>query len=144
MLSVGEAPPEQQLFWVEGWERTRANTPEGRSGVEALGLEGCVVTIDVMGCQTSIAGGSSGGEADYVLRAKENQEGLRTDVEQPFDRSRERGFEADFTDVDGGHGRVETRRCWAMGVGGQRQRPVARGQLSCFDRNRAVRGGAKR
>ena len=30
----------------------------------------------------------------------------------------ERGFEAGYTDVDSGHGRVETRRCWALEVGG--------------------------
>ena len=31
----------------------------------------------------------------------------------------ERGFEAGYTDVDSGHGRVETRRCWAIEVGGR-------------------------
>jgi hypothetical protein len=54
-----------------------------------------------------------------VLRVKDNQEGLRADIERLFDRRRERGFEADYTDVGGGHGRVETRRRWAIEVGGR-------------------------
>jgi predicted transposase YbfD/YdcC len=72
-----------------------------------------------MGCQTSIAEAIQEAEADYVLRVKDNQEGLRADIERLFDRCRDRGFEAGFTDVDGEHGRVETRRCWAIEVGGR-------------------------
>ncbi len=54
-----------------------------------------------------------------MLRVKYNQEGLRADIERLFDRRRERGFGADYTDVDEGHERVETRRCWAIEVGGR-------------------------
>ena len=63
-------------------------------------LEGCIVTIDAMGCQTSIAESIQEAGAGYVLRVKNNQEGLRADIERLFDRRRERGFEADYTDVD--------------------------------------------
>jgi predicted transposase YbfD/YdcC len=87
--------------------------------LETLVLEGCIVTIDAMGCQTDIAEAICEAGADYVLRVKDNQKGLRADIERLFERRLERGFEADHTDVDGGHGRVETRRCWAIEVGEQ-------------------------
>lgn len=87
--------------------------------LETLVLEGCIVTIDAMGCQTDIAEAICEAGADYVLRVKNNQEGLRADIERLFERRLERGFEADYTDVDSGHGRVETRRCWAIEVGGR-------------------------
>ena len=56
--------------------------------------------VDAMGCQTSIAESIQEAGADYVLRVKDNQEGLRADIERLFDRRRERGFEADYTNVD--------------------------------------------
>ncbi|MFB6271952.1 MAG: ISAs1 family transposase [Salinibacter sp.] len=87
--------------------------------LEELLLEGCIVTIDAMGCQTDIAEAIQEAGADYVLRVKDNQESLRTDIERVFERCREHGAEPGTTDVDGGHGRVETRRCWAMEVGGR-------------------------
>jgi predicted transposase YbfD/YdcC len=87
--------------------------------LETLVLEGCNAWIDAIGCQTDIAEAVCEADADYVLRVKNNQKGLRADIERLFERRLERGFEADHTDVDGGHGRVETRRCWAIEVGGQ-------------------------
>ena len=35
------------------------------------------------------------------------------------EQCRDQGLEPGATDVDGGHGRVETRRCWTMKVGGR-------------------------
>lgn len=87
--------------------------------LEALVLEGCIVTIDAMGCQSAIAEAIREAGADYVLRVKDNQARLRAEIERLFDRCRERGLEANYTDVDGGHGRVETRRCWVMEVEGR-------------------------
>mgnify|MGYP006283749061 FL=1 len=87
--------------------------------LEVLALEGCIVTIDAMGCQTSVAEAITDAGADYVLRLKDNQSGLRADVERLFERRLDVGFEPGHTDVDGGHGRVETRRCWAIDVEGR-------------------------
>jgi predicted transposase YbfD/YdcC len=87
--------------------------------LEVLTLEGCIVTIDAMGCQTAVAGAVIDAGADYVLRLKDNQKGLRADVEHLFERCLERVLEPGYTDVDGGHGRVETRRCWAIDVEGR-------------------------
>ena len=72
-----------------------------------------------MGCQTSVAEATQGAKADYVLRVKDNQESLRSDIERLFERRLDRGFKPGYTDVDGGHGRVETRRCWAIDVEGR-------------------------
>ena len=50
--------------------------------LETLVLEGCNAWIDAMGCQTDIAEAICEAGADYVLRVKDNQEGLRADIEQ--------------------------------------------------------------
>jgi len=132
-VEVGTRPPRKNpLHLVEAWATEQGLTlgqrrSEGGSNeveaipklLEALVLEGCILTIDAMGCQTSIANAIQEAGADYVLRVKDNQEGLRADIERLLDRRRERGFEDDYTDVGGGHGRVETRRCWAIEVGGR-------------------------
>lgn len=87
--------------------------------LERLTLEGCIVTVDAIGCQTAVAEAIIDAEADYVLRVKGNQEGLRAEVEQIFERYLERGVDPGHTRVEGDHGRIETRRCWAVGVEGR-------------------------
>jgi predicted transposase YbfD/YdcC len=72
-----------------------------------------------MGCQADVAEAIIDAGADYVLRLKDNQSGLRADVERLFERRLDVGFEPGHTDVDAGHGRVETRRCWAVDVAGK-------------------------
>src|SRR5262249_54771160 len=81
--------------------------------LELLDLEGCVVTIDAMGCQKEIAAAIRGREADYVLTVKENQPGLYQAVHEAFLAH----AEADFADpalrrlktVERSHGRQEAR-----------------------------------
>lgn len=81
-----------------------------------LALEGCVVTIDVMGCQKAIAEKIIDKGADYVLGLKGNQGTLHEEVELYF----QDGLASKFKDipheyyetVDGDHGRIETRRYW--------------------------------
>ena len=76
-----------------------------------LDLRGCLVTIDAMGCQKSIARQIVAGEADYLLAVKGNQGQLydllqdafrATENRDPLDRCRE---------VSKGHGRWEVRQC---------------------------------
>lgn len=86
--------------------------------IKLLELEGCIVTIDAMGCQKQIAKQIIERNADYVLALKDNQGNLFTDVQQIFAHAQSRNFAAiehtfDQT-VDKGHGRVEIRRCWTM------------------------------
>ena len=86
--------------------------------LKTLALEGCVVTIDAIGCQTAIARQVVAQEADYVLALKDNQEGLHDEVKRLFAAERPRGFaglvhDADRT-LDKGHGRIEVRRTWTV------------------------------
>jgi len=87
--------------------------------IKVLELEGCIVTIDAMGCQKQIAQQIIERKADYVLVLKENQGDLFADVQQIFAHAQSCNFvgiEHTFDQtVDKGHGRVEIRRCWTMG-----------------------------
>jgi len=86
--------------------------------LEALALEGCIVTIDAMGCQTAIAQQIIDQGADYVLALKGNQGTLHQEVARTFTEARAE----DFRDlphgytrtVDGSHGRIEVRQYWTI------------------------------
>ena len=86
--------------------------------LEMLQVEGCIVTIDAMGCQKEVASKILEERADYVLAVKRNQGRLHEGVADVFDLARKSGFDSldhDYHEtVDAGHGRVETRRCWAV------------------------------
>jgi predicted transposase YbfD/YdcC len=84
-----------------------------------LNLHGSVVTIDAMGCQVEIARQVVDQGGDYVLSLKENQPGLHRDCAElfewlrgshPIDEEVVLGYDAQ---VDGGHGRIETRKVWS-------------------------------
>jgi len=82
--------------------------------LDMLAIEGAIVTIDAMGCQREIARKIIGRKADYVLALKGNQGTLREDVELFANEQKASNFK-DATiscnkTVDGGHGRIETRR----------------------------------
>jgi predicted transposase YbfD/YdcC len=84
-----------------------------------LNLAGAVVTIEAMGGQVEIARQIQAQGADYVLSLKENQPGLYHDGEDLFTWLRGShlleqpvAFGHD-EQVDGGHGRIETRRVWS-------------------------------
>ena len=81
-----------------------------------LELEGCVVTIDAMGCQTKIASAIVDKGADYVLALKDNQANLSEDVKLYFEEAVQCGIDdyaiETYKSVNGGHGRIETRKCY--------------------------------
>ena len=88
--------------------------------LELLDLDGCIVTIDAMGCQTEIAAAIRGRGADYVLAVKDNQPTLHRAVHEAFVAHAEAGF-ADpslrrLKTVDRGHGRLETREYYCADV----------------------------
>ena len=60
--------------------------------LELLALQGCVVTIDAMGCQREIAEQIVEAGADYVLAVKENQGQLIDDVRDLFPGAEEYGY----------------------------------------------------
>jgi predicted transposase YbfD/YdcC len=78
---------------------------------------GQVVTIDAMGCQRNIATTIVDQGAAYVLVLKGNQGTLHADVQLCLETAPATGFKAVphtfHHTVDGEHGRIETRRCWA-------------------------------
>jgi predicted transposase YbfD/YdcC len=90
--------------------------------LKLLALEGAVVTIDAMGCQTAIAAQIVEQRADYVLALKKNHETLYDRVADTFveaDKARGTtlllGDLAADTATNAGHGRIERRRCRAIG-----------------------------
>lgn len=86
--------------------------------LEALEVDGCIVTIDAMGCQTEIADKIIEREADYVLALKENQGNLYEDVVRLFDDlqgSQYKAYEFDYDkSINKDHGRIEIRQCWTI------------------------------
>jgi predicted transposase YbfD/YdcC len=86
--------------------------------LELLEVSGCIVTLDAMGCQKEIAAQIVDQGADYVLALKGNQGTLEQEVKLFFEDAREisfRGIPHSFHEsIEGDHGRVETRRTWAV------------------------------
>lgn len=84
--------------------------------LKLLDLQGCIVTIDAMGCQKDIAEQIVNQGADYVLALKGNQGRLHEDLKLFFQEALESGFrdtEHGYEEsVDGDHGRIEIRRYW--------------------------------
>ena len=84
--------------------------------LELLELDGAVVTIDALGCQKEIARQILDAHGHYLLQVKDNQPALREKLQALFKEAKlERfaGWEHDyFTETDGGHDRLETRRLW--------------------------------
>ena len=62
--------------------------------LQQLALEGCVVTVDAIGCQTAIASQIITQGADYVLALKENQPTLQEAVAILFREGHAHGFVA--------------------------------------------------
>jgi predicted transposase YbfD/YdcC len=85
--------------------------------LQLLDLEGKVITIDAMGCQTSIADQIVEGGGHYILALKGNQETIHGEVTAVFNNRAESSKNVDCvevhmeeaTEIDKGHGRVEER-----------------------------------
>jgi predicted transposase YbfD/YdcC len=84
--------------------------------LEVLGLEGCVVTVDVLHCQMATAQAIVERQADYVLALKGNQPTLHAAVEAYFADAQASlsaaGPAGYLRTVEGGHGRIEVRQDW--------------------------------
>jgi len=86
--------------------------------LQMLEVNGCIVTIDAMGCQKEIAKDIVDKGADYVLALKGNHGGLHEDVELFFQDAVERGFKGidheyhSTSDID--HGRFEKREYYLV------------------------------
>jgi predicted transposase YbfD/YdcC len=84
--------------------------------VDLLDIQGCIVTIDAMGCQKNIAAKIVDQGADYVLALKGNQGRLHEDIHLFFQDKIASDLKYAqhecWQTVDGDHGRIETRRYW--------------------------------
>jgi len=89
--------------------------------LQVLELEGCIVTIDAMGCQKDIAANIIKAKADYVLALKGNHSLVHEEFVDYFEELVPKGAGKNFKlpeemsfyeTVDKGHGRIETRRYW--------------------------------
>jgi predicted transposase YbfD/YdcC len=89
--------------------------------LELLVLDGCVVTIDAMGCQSAIAAQVQAQGADYVLALKGNQPTRQrtvvaafADLEPPAAAAWVPAEQDRAQTLDKGHGRVERQRYRAL------------------------------
>ncbi len=78
--------------------------------LDLLDLQGCIVTLDAMGCQQDIASQIIEQQAEYVLAVKPNQGSLWQEAQVCFASTRE-GMSF-FETTERNHGRTETRRYW--------------------------------
>lgn len=79
--------------------------------LELLTIKDCIITIDAMGCQKTIAEKIIEKEANYILMVKDNQQELKEQVEKVFIMNPR--TEADV-ELDFGHGRIEKRSCQSI------------------------------
>lgn len=77
-----------------------------------LDIENTVITIDAMGCQRDIAAQIVQQKADYVLAIKGNQKTLFEDIKEYFSDDALRPKDPTIQ-WDKGHGRIESRTCYA-------------------------------
>jgi predicted transposase YbfD/YdcC len=97
--------------------------------LRVLELSGCIVTIDAMGTQKTIAREIRDADADYVLALKGNHEAVHEEVRSFFLDARQNAFAGtshDFLEtVEKDHGRIETRRYWVSDhIGWFQDRPL--------------------
>lgn len=82
-----------------------------------LDISGCIVTIDAIGTQTEITETVIKGGGNYLLAVKENQGHLFEDIQCLFEVDVAHGMKyAQYSyakSINKGHGRIETRECWA-------------------------------
>ena len=76
--------------------------------LEILDISGNTITIDAMGTQKEIAEKIIENQANYILSVKANQPNLLELIEDEFRFSKQAITD---TDIDLGHGRIETRIC---------------------------------
>ena len=86
--------------------------------LRTLEIEGCIVTIDAMGCQKRICETIVEKGADYVFSLKGNQGNLNDDVKLYFQDRKQNDFKDVSFDyhetIDAEHGKIEIRKYWTV------------------------------
>jgi predicted transposase YbfD/YdcC len=115
--------------------------------LRVLDLNGAVVIMDAMGCQTEIAAQIVEQHGDYVLALKGNPGNLHEDVEQLFEYARKQNFHniehAFYQTQEQGHGRQEVRKYWVMGettglIGAENWSKLS--AIGCVEAQRQIQG----
>jgi predicted transposase YbfD/YdcC len=84
--------------------------------LELLDISGCIVTLDAMGTQKTIAAQIQAAKADYILCLKANHPTLFNQVKLWFETSRSENTlpkSAEYK-VESGHHRIERRQVWTI------------------------------
>lgn len=86
--------------------------------LEILDISGCIITIDAMGTQKSIAQKIIAANADYVLSLKDNHPTLHQQVKNWFEANLAQGFQGVDVSisqrVEKGHYRIENRQVYTV------------------------------
>ncbi len=84
--------------------------------LQSLALKGCLVTIDAMGCQKTIAQTIVDREGDYLLAVKDNQPKLKEAIEATLSNRKSEAYVNPVIDFyeegQKNRDRIEIRRCW--------------------------------
>ena len=84
--------------------------------LKILNLEGCLVTIDALGCQRETVKQIAEKEADYVISLKGKQGTVHKDIKDYLEWAERMGFTEIKYDycatLEKDHGRIEERRGW--------------------------------
>jgi len=84
--------------------------------LKRLVLDGCLITIDAMGCQKAIAKCITENNGDYLLAVKANQPKLLEGVQKTFEGKHAKAYQRPLIDYietqENNRNRREIRRCW--------------------------------
>ena len=86
--------------------------------LEVLDLKGCIVTLDAMGTQKTIAAQIRQAGADYILALKSNHPTLHQQVVTWFESARAQGSlpKPSEQTTEAAHHRLEQRRVWSVSL----------------------------
>ena len=86
--------------------------------LELLDLAGCIVTLDAMGTQKSIAAQIHAAQADYILTLKANHPTLFQQVKTWWQQTTDAGHSPSPVSctTEGGHHRTEIRKVWTLSI----------------------------
>lgn len=107
-ISLGQMKTEEKSNEIEAIPRL----------IEAMDIEGNVITIDAMGCQKKIAEAIIEQKGHYLLIVKDNQKLLKKEIASIMKGAiaKQKPSQYDtYMTCEEGHGRTETRECHSFG-----------------------------
>lgn len=80
--------------------------------LSVIDIKNHIITIDAMGCQYKIANDIIEKQGDYIFSLKGNQSSLHEDIQVYLNDPKQEKYIEIYEDLDKGHGRIETRKCY--------------------------------